>query len=117
MFDAIAGFVERLVISVLDLAVLLLRDDGLGSARLNEVAQFIAVVATVGNDGSGFRCYFETRLGWHIVADIARCQNQNDWAAFVVGDRMNLALAAATRGSYAAIRPPFYARFQPCGAP
>jgi hypothetical protein len=48
------------------------------------VAQLVAVVAAVGDDGGGLRRCFETRLGGHIIADIARGRNQDDGAAFIV---------------------------------
>ncbi len=106
-FDAIAGFMERLAVAVLDLAVFLWRNDGLCPARLYEVAQFVAVVTAVGNDGGGFRCRLDARFGRDVVADIACGQNQDDGAALVVGNRMNLAVAASARVAYAAIRAPF----------
>jgi len=106
-FDAVAGFVERLVVAVLNLAVLLWRNDGLCAARFYEVAQFVAVVTTVGDDSGGFGRCLDARFGRDIIADIACGQNQNDGTAFVIGDSMNLAVAASARISYAAIRTPF----------
>jgi hypothetical protein len=106
-FDAIAGLVEGLVVSVLDLAVPLRRNDGLGPTCFDEVAQLVAVVTSVRNDCGGFRCCLDARFGGDIIADIAGSQNQDDWATFVVGDSVNLAVAASARVAYAAIRAPF----------
>ena len=106
-FDAVAGFIKSLVVTVLHVSIFLGRDNGLAATLLYEVTQFIAVVATISNNGGSFGGGFETFFGGNKVADIAGRQNQNDGTSFVVCDGVNLAITASTRVSYAAICAPF----------
>ena len=92
---------------VLHVPVFLGRDNGLASTSLYEVAQFITVVASVCDNGGSFWGCFQTFFGRNKIADIPRRQNQNDRAALVVCDRVNLAVTASARVSYAAICAPF----------
>jgi len=91
----------------LHVSVFLGRDNGLGSALFDEVAQFIAVIAAIRNNGSSFWGCFQTFFGGNKIADVAGRQNQNDGTTFVVCDGVNLAVTASARASYATIRAPF----------
>ncbi len=50
LFNGVALLVGCLVVLVLDLAVLARRDDGFGAALLQPFAQFLAVIAFVGDE-------------------------------------------------------------------
>ena len=80
---------------------------GLAAALFYEVAQFVAVVTTISNNGGSFGGGFEAFFGGNKVTDIAGRQHQNDGTTFVVRDCVNLAITASARVSYAAIRAPF----------
>ena len=56
---------------ILHVSVFLGRDNGFAAALFYEVAQFVAVVATISNNGGSFRGGFETFFGGNKVADIA----------------------------------------------
>jgi hypothetical protein len=95
-FDAVTGFIKHLVVTVLYVSIFLGRDNGLATAFFYKVAQFIAVIAAIRNNGGSFGCGFKTLFGRNKVADIACGQYQNDRPTFIVGNRVNLTITAST---------------------
>lgn len=106
-FDAIAGFINFLVIAPFLFSGLTRWDDGFCAALANEFPQIVAIVPFVGNDVSGFWRLGQTAFGGNVIADIPGTHLQNYRTAFIVCYGMYLGVFAAARRSYAAIRPPF----------
>ena len=81
--------------AVLHLPVFLWRDHRLRATFLDEVPYLVAVITAVRDYGVGFGRGGKALFGGYKVADVARRQMQNDRTAFIVGDRVNLAVTAS----------------------
>src|SRR5690606_5474318 len=78
----------------LDFAVLAGRDDGLGSALAQPFAQGLAVIAFVGDQFGRGRQRLDALLRDLAIVRVARREYQDERAALVVADGMELGVAA-----------------------
>lgn len=106
-FDAIAGFINFLVVAPFPFSGFARRNDGACAARANEFPQIVAVVTFIGNYVFGVWRSGQAAFGRNVIADVAGCHLQNHRTASVIRYGMDLGVPAAARRPYAAIRPPF----------
>src|SRR3546814_2142938 len=84
------------------------RDDGPCATRGQPSPQIVAVIAFVGDEVGRWRQGFDAGLGNPHVVHVARCQQQDERAAFDVADGMELGVAAApARAATMGQGPPF----------
>ena len=95
VFDFMTVFVERLVIGVLDFAVLFRRDAGLDLFLDQGFAKPIAVIAAIACQRFSFWQRREHDPCPFMIAHLTFCQKQNQRLTFATGNGVKLRVQAA----------------------
>lgn len=106
--DGVATLVEGLAEAAFPAPIALGRDIGNGTLILDQVADAVAVVGTIGMDDAapGQRC--QQLLRRPAVGGLTRRQQEGEWSALAIGDRVDLGVASAPADAdRLAVRPPF----------
>lgn len=96
MFDGVAAFVERPGEAAFPAPVGLGRDVRNRALALDQLADRVAVIGLVAKHDGARREIVEQDIGSAAVADITPSQQEAERPAGVVGERVELAVAAAT---------------------
>ena len=100
-------FVERVVVAVLDLAVLFRRDAGLDPFFEQGFAEPVAVIASIAGQGFGFWQDRKHEPCPFVIAHLPFAQEQDQRLACAIGDCMKLRVQAAFRAANKAGNSPF----------
>lgn len=105
--DAIAQLVEPPVKRKTPRAPGVRWDDGFGAGGLDCVAEPIAVIGGVGDDGLGFLAFYQARRSDQVVNLSAR-QRKTQWPAKRIGKKADLGRQSSSRTPQSLVaRPPF----------
>ncbi len=106
--DGVAALVERLRKAAFPAAVGFGRDVGDRALLLDEITDGVAVIGLVGEHDGARRKVIQQHISGATVGDIAGRQQEAERPAFTVGERVELAVAAAPADAdRLAARPPF----------